>query len=103
MLIVDAQVHIWNPSTPERPWPQGLKPQRAEPLGMDELLQQMNTAGVDRAERMFWGSDLSRLRGPYRECVTMFTEEMPWLSARDLEWIMGRGICEWVEWKSGAL
>jgi len=48
--------------------------------------------------RMFWGSDLSRLRGPYRECVTMFTEEMSWLSAQDLEWIMGRGVCEWVGW-----
>ena len=49
--------------------------------------------------RMFWGSDLSRLRGPYRECVTMFTGEMDWLSADDLEWIMGRGLCEWLGWK----
>lgn len=48
--------------------------------------------------RMFWGSDLSRLRGPYRECVTMFTEQMPWLGAGDLEWIMGRGLCEWLDW-----
>ena len=23
MLIVDAQVHIWGPDTPERPWPAG--------------------------------------------------------------------------------
>ncbi len=49
-------------------------------------------------KRMFWGSDLSRLRGPYRECVTMFTEQMPWLGAGDLEWIMGRGLCEWLDW-----
>ena len=49
-------------------------------------------------KRMFWGSDLSRLRGPYRECVTMFTEEMPWLPRPDLEWIMGRGVCEWLGW-----
>jgi predicted TIM-barrel fold metal-dependent hydrolase len=49
-------------------------------------------------KRMFWGSDLSRLTCPYRECVTMFTEEMPWLSSADLEWIMGRGLCEWLEW-----
>lgn len=48
--------------------------------------------------RMFWGSDLSRLRGTYRECVTMFTEQMPWLSREDLEWIMGRGVCEWAGW-----
>ena len=29
----------------------------------------------------------------------MFTEEMPWLSADDQEWIMGRGVCEWIGWK----
>jgi hypothetical protein len=28
----------------------------------------------------------------------MFTEEIPWLSAEDKEWIMGRGICEWLDW-----
>ena len=50
-------------------------------------------------KRMFWGSDLSRLECTYRESVTMFTEEMPWLSASDIEWIMGRGVCEWVDWK----
>ena len=49
-------------------------------------------------QRMMWGSDLSRLRGSYRECVTMFTEEMQWLPANDLEWIMGRSLCEWLGW-----
>lgn len=49
-------------------------------------------------QRMFWGSDLSRLPCSYRQSVSMFTEEMPWLSARDLEWIMGRGLCEWLGW-----
>jgi hypothetical protein len=29
----------------------------------------------------------------------MFTEEMPWLSAADKEWVMGRGLCEWIGWK----
>lgn len=48
--------------------------------------------------RMFWGSDLSRLPCTYRQGITMFTEEMPWLSAADLEWIMGRGLCEWIGW-----
>ena len=50
------------------------------------------------AQRMFWGSDLSRLRGPYRECVTLFTEHMPWLSPAELESIMGRGLCAWLDW-----
>ena len=48
---------------------------------------------------MFWGTDLSRLPCPYRQGITMFTEEIPWLTAEDKEWIMGRGVCEWVGWK----
>ena len=51
------------------------------------------------AQRMFWGTDLARLPCTYLQAVTMFTEEMPWLSQNDLEWIMGRGLCEWLGWK----
>jgi len=49
--------------------------------------------------RMFWGTDIARLHCTYRQTVTMFTEEMPWLPRADLEWIMGRGLCEWMGWK----
>jgi predicted TIM-barrel fold metal-dependent hydrolase len=49
-------------------------------------------------ERFFWGTDLTRMRN-YRQCVTMFTEELPWLSGRDLELVMGRALCEWISWK----
>ena len=49
--------------------------------------------------RMFWGSDYSRLPCTYRQCVTMFTEEMPWLTKDDLESIMGRALCDWIGWK----
>jgi L-fuconolactonase len=49
--------------------------------------------------RMFWGTDLSRSPIPYRQHVTMFTEEIPWLTANDKDWIMGRGVCEWLGWK----
>jgi predicted TIM-barrel fold metal-dependent hydrolase len=48
--------------------------------------------------RMFWGTDLSRLPCTYRQAITLFTEEIPWLGADDKEWIMGRGVCEWLEW-----
>jgi L-fuconolactonase len=48
--------------------------------------------------RMFWGTDYSRLKCSYRQAVTMFTEEMPWLAAADLEWIMGGGLCAWLGW-----
>jgi len=34
----------------------------------------------------------------YRECVSLFTEELPWLKGDDLEWVMGRGVCEWLGW-----
>lgn len=49
-------------------------------------------------KRLFWGTDYSRLPCAYRQAITAFTEEIPWLSADDKEWIMGRGVCEWVGW-----
>lgn len=48
--------------------------------------------------RLFWGTDLSRSPISYRQNVTMFVDEMPWLSGADKEWIMGRGVCEWLGW-----
>jgi predicted TIM-barrel fold metal-dependent hydrolase len=48
--------------------------------------------------RMFWGTDWTRLPCTWRQAVTLFTEELPWLSAGDKEWIMGRGVCEWLGW-----
>ncbi|MBI4189748.1 MAG: amidohydrolase [Betaproteobacteria bacterium] len=50
-------------------------------------------------KRIFWGTDLTRLPCTYRQAITMFTEEIPWLTAEDKEWIMGRGVCEWLGWK----
>jgi len=49
--------------------------------------------------RMFWGSDLSRLPCTYRQGLTYMSEEIPWLTADDKEWILGRGVCEWLGWK----
>jgi L-fuconolactonase len=48
--------------------------------------------------RMFWGTDWTRLPCPWRQAVTLFTEELPWLSADDKTWIMGHAICEWLGW-----
>jgi predicted TIM-barrel fold metal-dependent hydrolase len=51
MLITDAQVHLWEPDRPERPWP--AKPQRPphRPNGFsaEEMLTEMDALGVDRA------------------------------------------------------
>jgi len=51
-------------------------------------------------KRTFWGTDLSRLPCTYRQGVTLFTEELPWLKGQDLEYVMGRGVCEWLGWKT---
>jgi predicted TIM-barrel fold metal-dependent hydrolase len=49
-------------------------------------------------ERLFWGTDITRLKCSWRECVTMFTEEMPWLSAADQRLILGEAFCAWHDW-----
>ena len=50
-------------------------------------------------ERMFWGTDITRMPCSWRQCVTMFSEELPWLSESDKELIMGRALCTWLDWK----
>ena len=49
-------------------------------------------------QRCFWGTDLSHIPCPYRQMITLFTEELDFLSDTDKEWIMGRGIAEWLNW-----
>jgi predicted TIM-barrel fold metal-dependent hydrolase len=49
-------------------------------------------------ERMFWGTDITRMPCSWRQCVTLFTEELPWLTDADKELIMGRAVCNWLDW-----
>ena len=49
--------------------------------------------------RWFWGTDITRMPCSWRQCVTLFTEELPWLRGRDLELVMGRAVCDWLGWK----
>ena len=49
--------------------------------------------------RWFWGTDITRMPCPWRQCVTLFTDELPWLKGRDLELVMGRAVCDWLGWK----
>lgn len=51
-------------------------------------------------KRVFWGSDLTRLKIPYRECVDLFAREMPFLTGEAREWILGRGVMEWIGWRT---
>jgi predicted TIM-barrel fold metal-dependent hydrolase len=49
-------------------------------------------------DRFFWGTDITRMPCTYRQCVTFFTEELPWLKGRDLERVMGRGLAKRIGW-----
>jgi len=50
-------------------------------------------------DRMFWGTDISKMRCSWRECVTMFTEELPWLAGDDLTKVMGAAVRAWWGWR----
>jgi len=51
-------------------------------------------------QRVFWGSDVTRLSHTctYAEVRRLFTDELDFLGAEDLAWIMGRGVSEWLGW-----
>jgi len=49
-------------------------------------------------KRMFWGSDWTRLPCSYQENVTLFTEELPFLSGADLHAVMGGAVLGWLGW-----
>ena len=51
------------------------------------------------ASRMFWGTDITRMQPSWRECVQLFTEQLPWLKGRDLELVMGDAAAQWVNWR----
>jgi hypothetical protein len=51
-------------------------------------------------ERCFWGTDLTRLLGhglSYTDTIEQFTKYFHF-TPEELEWIMGRGICEALGW-----
>lgn len=50
------------------------------------------------AERVFWGSDYTKLRATYRENVQIFTDELPTLTTGERELILGKGLMDWLAW-----
>ena len=50
-------------------------------------------------ERMFWGTDITRMPCSWTQCVTMFAEELPWLTGRDRELVLGDALCAWLDWQ----
>ena len=51
MLITDTQVHLWEPDRPDRPWPkeQHRRPHRPNGFSAEQVLAEMDAAGVGRA------------------------------------------------------
>ena len=49
-------------------------------------------------DRLFWGSDLSRLRGSYADLVRLFREDLDFLSPADVDAVMGRSVSTWLGW-----
>jgi len=54
------------------------------------------------ANRVFWGSDLSRLPCSYEQLIGLFLDEMPGLTREDLNLIMGEGVSAWLNWPPAA-
>ena len=77
----------------------GMPSLSAEPYPFRDLHPHIRTL-IDAfgPQRTFWGTDLTRMPCTYYECITLFTEHLPWLQGEDLEWVMGRAICEWLDW-----
>jgi predicted TIM-barrel fold metal-dependent hydrolase len=50
------------------------------------------------AARVFWGTDITRMPCTWRQCITLFTDELAWLSDEDKDLTMGRALCDWLEW-----
>jgi predicted TIM-barrel fold metal-dependent hydrolase len=49
-------------------------------------------------ERLFWGADITRLEGPYSDCVRLFSESLDFVSSEDREWILGRALAQALNW-----
>ena len=49
-------------------------------------------------DRMFWGTDFTRMTISLRQCVEVFTQHLEWLQGEDLEKVMGLAVCKWLNW-----
>jgi hypothetical protein len=78
----------------------GLPAHSTEPYPFRNIHQYLRQAyDAFGPHRTFWGSDLTRMPCAYRQCLTLFTEELPWLSGAELDLVMGRALCEWIGWE----
>lgn len=75
------------PGYSAEPWP--------HPIMNSYLRQIFDAYGPDR---MFWGTDISKMPGTWTDCITQFTEQLDWLSGDDLARVMGGAVCDWWGW-----
>ncbi|MDA0663870.1 MAG: amidohydrolase family protein [Proteobacteria bacterium] len=48
-------------------------------------------------DRLFWGTDITKMPCSWKQCVTHF-QEIDWLSDADKKRIMGDALCDWIGW-----
>ena len=83
MLIVDGQIHLWE--------------RVRRPATSSGAVLSRASDRRHGSSRCGPGTDPPGAVG--RQCVTVFTEELPWLQGRDLELVMGEALCNWVGWR----
>jgi predicted TIM-barrel fold metal-dependent hydrolase len=49
-------------------------------------------------QRLFWGTDITKMPCSWRQCVTHF-QAIDWISEADKQLIMGDAICGWLGWQ----
>jgi len=49
-------------------------------------------------DRLFWGTDITKMPCSWRQCITHF-QEIDWIPDADKKRIMGDALCDWIGWK----
>src|SRR6185295_7088257 len=51
-------------------------------------------------QRCYWGTDITNGydKATYKQRITHFTEELPFLTEEDKNWVMGKAILERLKW-----
>ncbi|MHB8499568.1 MAG: amidohydrolase family protein [Candidatus Acidiferrales bacterium] len=64
---------------------------------LDVLEQIRMVIDAFSADRVFWGTDLTRLRCSYRQAVEMMSH-LEWKDEHEVELVMGNAILSWLGW-----
>jgi L-fuconolactonase len=70
------------------------------PLLQTQVRRVIDAFGVDR---VMWGSDLSRLTCPYGEWLSLFTDDLGFITDDERAWLLGRTLIQWLGWDASEL